>query len=285
MVVSPDPEVTFYVSNCITSLTRLQGLQGTVERLGQTMCILLDECDEPERIYTNYNHGIVMLERIIIVYNPNGKLPRAEQPADKLVAHIKDHPKRWFVNAPPIMKEIIPDVALGMAGQILYIIAPYRDVVINLSGARDEIFVAGYLAACVSQSICEAPTRVPLLRLAPVSDSQEEIMRALVNGPRGMSGVYSIEELLFRIHPSRKREDLAFEAEISQLEREISYLEASGYISWALSHDWYVFDVQDRRPRLDLADLGFIYYPFRHFDSEPDEEVPSKPPPDLDEER
>jgi len=118
--------------------------------------------------------------------------------------------------------------------------AKERNVIINLSGSLRTFAIAGYIAACMSQSRAmtiipqyddndeeigiESVIDLPILPVTPLRPEHFRIISAIG------SGVSSLDELVLRVNPGLKKSSDDFAKERSRLSHHIKNFELMGLV-------------------------------------------------------
>jgi len=179
------------------------------------------------------------VERVILVHGEqksSGEL-KSQMVAEELQ---QDLSQLFNVEIRRIDKKDVMQAANQLTEMIRQEQADERTVLINLSGSLRTFSIAGYIAACMTQSRAitvipkyndedeeigiESVIDLPILPVTPLRDEHMKIMEAIG------AGVDSLDELVMRLNPSIKKSSPDFAKERSRLSHHIKNFEIMGLI-------------------------------------------------------
>ncbi len=178
-------------------------------------------------------------DKIILFVGEDG-LP-GEKKVRKLAEELKKELEVvWDVEIKKVDKKNAIRAALQLIEEINRERKDKRDVVINASGSLRTLAIAGYIAACVTNSRIftsipkyneneeeigiEEIVELPILPIDFPRREQMEILET-VDG-----GVSSLDELVIKLNPSIDKRSKEFQSERSRLSHHLSKLEKAGFV-------------------------------------------------------
>lgn len=179
------------------------------------------------------------IERVILIVGKqksSGEL-KCRQVAEELTHDLAPF---FSVSTSQVDKKDVMRAACQLTQIIRGEQAAERNVIINLSDSLRTFSIAGYIAACMTQSRAitvipkyndedeeigiESVIDLPILPVTPLRDEHMKIMEGIG------SGVSSLDELVIRLNPSLKKSSPAFAKERSRLSHHIKNFEIMGLI-------------------------------------------------------